>query len=87
MTEAFKKRCRSFTGTKKGGTHMAELKVYTMEEVSEILSISIKTVYKYIKEGSLPAVRVGKYWRITEDGLKGVPNKRDITSKERTQER
>ena len=37
---------------------MAELKVYTMEEVSEILSISIKTVYKYIKEGSLPAVRV-----------------------------
>jgi len=49
---------------------MAELKVYTMEEVSEILSISIKTVYKYIHEGLLPAVRVGKYWRITEDGLR-----------------
>ena len=49
---------------------MADLKVYTMEEVSELLSVSIKTVYKYIHEGLLPAVRVGKYWRITEDGLR-----------------
>ena len=40
---------------------MAELKVYTLEEVCEILSITKRTVYNYIKAGKLPAVKMGKY--------------------------
>jgi len=49
---------------------MAELKVYTLEEVCEILSITKRTVYNYIKAGKLPAVKMGKYWRVSEENLK-----------------
>lgn len=49
---------------------MAELKVYTLEEVCEILSITKRTVYNYIKAGNLHAFKMGKYWRVTEENLR-----------------
>lgn len=49
---------------------MAELKVYTLEEVCEILSITKRTVYNYIKAGKLHAFKMGKYWRVTEENLR-----------------
>lgn len=38
-------------------------------EVAEILRVSIKTVYKLIKEKSLPAVKVGRENRIAKSQL------------------
>ena len=38
----------------------------TAAEVSEILRVSIKTVYKLIKEKALPAVKVGREKRIAK---------------------
>lgn len=49
---------------------MAELKVYTLKEVCEILSITKRTVYNYIKAGNLHAFKMGKYWRVTEENLR-----------------
>ncbi len=49
---------------------MAELKVYTLEEVCEILSITKRTVYNYIKAGNLHAFKMGKCWRVTEENLR-----------------
>lgn len=49
---------------------MAELKVYTLEEVCEILSITKRTVYNYINAGKLHAFKMGKYWRVTEENLR-----------------
>ena len=49
---------------------MAEItKVYTLEEIAEILHVTRRTLYTYIKEGKLRAVKVGKSWRVTQKNL------------------
>lgn len=48
---------------------MADIKVYTMNEVAEILKVTKRTLYNYIKAGTLHAVKMGKYWRISEESL------------------
>ncbi len=49
---------------------MADLKVYTLEEVCDILKVSKRTVYNYIKADKLHAVKMGKYWRVSEENLR-----------------
>jgi excisionase family DNA binding protein len=49
---------------------MPEIKVYTLEEVCKILSITKRTVYNYIKADKLHAFKMGKYWRVTEEALR-----------------
>lgn len=46
-----------------------DIKVYTLEEIAELLHITRRTLYTYVKEGKLKAVKVGKYWRVTEKNL------------------
>ena len=41
----------------------------TVAEVAAMLRVSNMTVYRLINAGSLPAVRVGKSYRITEDDV------------------
>ncbi len=41
----------------------------TIQQILERLQVSDETVYRYIKSGSLKAVRVGGLWRVTEDAL------------------
>jgi excisionase family DNA binding protein len=48
---------------------MADIKVYTLDEVADILKVSRRTLYTYVKEGKLPAVKMGKYWRVSQDTL------------------
>ncbi|OHE40973.1 MAG: hypothetical protein A2Y16_04955 [Tenericutes bacterium GWF2_57_13] len=40
--------------------------LYTVDEITEILHISKKTLYKFIKSGVIKAVKIGKYWRIKQ---------------------
>lgn len=48
---------------------MAELKVYTLDEIVEILHVTKRSIYSYIKDGKLKAVKIGKYWRVTQENL------------------
>ena len=48
---------------------MADIKVYTLNEVAEILKLSKRTLYNYINAGTLEAVKIGKYWRVKEEAL------------------
>ena len=49
---------------------MAEaIKVYTLEEVMEILKVSRRTIYNYIMADQLKAIKVGREWRVTEKAL------------------
>ena len=41
----------------------------TVVEVAEVLRVSNMTVYRLIKAGELPALRVGKNYRIRESEL------------------
>src|SRR5437016_14684064 len=36
----------------------------TTEEVLEYLQVNLRTVYRLIKAGKIPAVRVGRQWRL-----------------------
>jgi len=38
----------------------------TPQEVSELLRVSVYTVRRWIKDGNLPAYKVGRGWRISE---------------------
>lgn len=42
---------------------------YTVEQISEMLSIHPKTVQRYIREGKLRAAKIGKGWRVTGHDL------------------
>ena len=42
---------------------------YTPKEVSETLKLNIRTIYKWIREGHLKAVKLGDVWRISESEL------------------
>ena len=53
----------------KGAGHMEAPKVYTVEEVMEIMHLTKRTVYNYLRDGKLKAVKVGKYWRISQENL------------------
>lgn len=54
---------------------MSELKVYTIDEIAELLHITRRTLYTYLKTGKLKAIKVGKYWRVTEENLKDFLSK------------
>lgn len=43
--------------------------ILTTEEVCEILRVKPLTVYEYIKSGRLPAIRIGKRYRIEKSKL------------------
>lgn len=45
------------------------MKVYTIEELVEVLQVTRRTIYNYLKDGKLKAVKMGKYWRVTEKQL------------------
>lgn len=46
-----------------------DLILYTIEEVTQILKVTQRTVYNFIKNGDLKAVKVGKYWRVKHSDL------------------
>jgi excisionase family DNA binding protein len=45
------------------------MKIYTVGEVARILRVHPLTVLRYIKRGLLQAKRIGRGYRITEQGL------------------
>jgi excisionase family DNA binding protein len=44
-------------------------KYYTVEQISEMLKMHPKTIQRYIREGKLSAVKIGKSWRISGHDL------------------
>jgi excisionase family DNA binding protein len=49
--------------------HMSRAKYFTVNEVADVIRISGMTVYRLIKSGELPAIRVGKSVRVREEDL------------------
>ena len=44
--------------------------VLTIDDAAIIMKISRQSVWRYVKDGKIPAARVGKLWRISRDKLK-----------------
>ncbi|MEO7125602.1 MAG: helix-turn-helix domain-containing protein [Nakamurella sp.] len=45
---------------------LAEIRFYTVAEVAEVMRVSRMTVYRLVHSGELPAVRVGRSFRVPE---------------------
>jgi excisionase family DNA binding protein len=50
---------------------MADEGFLTTEEVLEYLQVNLRTVYRLIKAGKIPAVRVGRQWRFRKRDIDG----------------
>ncbi len=59
------------------------MKIYSLHEVTEMLSVSRKTVLKYINAGELKAVRLGNQIRVTEKSLIAFLDSKSIDIKEK----
>jgi excisionase family DNA binding protein len=52
----------------------------TAREVAEVMRVSTMTVYRLIKAGELPAIRVGKHLRIRRDDVAGYLDRRVVVT-------
>ena len=46
--------------------HLAQVQFLTVAEVAAMMRVSKMTVYRLVHNGELPAVRVGRSFRVTE---------------------
>ena len=46
------------------------MKIYTTEEVADILKLDTVTVRRYLSLGYMKGAKIGKSWRVTEEDLK-----------------
>lgn len=46
-----------------------DFKLYTLQEVANILRVSRQTIYNYVTAGRLKATKYGKEYRVTEETL------------------
>jgi excisionase family DNA binding protein len=48
---------------------ISEVKFLTIAEVASVMRVSKMTVYRLVHNGELPAVRVGRSFRVSEDDV------------------
>jgi len=53
-------------------------RLFTVSEVADAMRVSNMTVYRLIKSGELPALRVGKGYRIFEADLERFLSERSV---------
>lgn len=53
------------------GRGLSRARFLTVQEVADLLRVSSMTVYRLIKSGDLPAVRVGRSFRVSDRDVDG----------------
>ncbi|MBA7587128.1 hypothetical protein ES708_29145 [subsurface metagenome] len=48
---------------------IADKQFYNVEALSEMLFIPVDTVRKYIREGKIKAIKIGRYYLVSEENL------------------
>jgi len=52
--------------------------ILTLEELSSYLKIPKSTIYKLVREGKIPAQKVGRHWRFRKQAIDRWLEKRQI---------
>jgi DNA binding domain, excisionase family len=47
----------------------AKKEVYSLHEVEELLQVTQRSLYNFIKDGRLRAFKAGREWRVTREAL------------------
>ena len=75
-TEAGHRAAVGKSTIKEEATTMIEKnKFYSLEEVAELLGVTYQLIYKLVRTGEMPALRVGKMYRVTGDDLEAYLEK------------
>jgi excisionase family DNA binding protein len=61
---------------------LGNLKLYDVEELSELLHIQDRTVRKLLREGTLKARKLARKWYVSEDSLKEYFQEAENTKEE-----
>jgi excisionase family DNA binding protein len=48
---------------------MADVAFYTVKDIADMFQVAETTVRHWIRTGELPAIAIGKGWRVTREGL------------------
>ena len=59
-------RCEEMTGPAQAEERLSEVRFLTVAEVAALMRVSKMTVYRLVHSGELPAVRVGRSFRVPE---------------------
>ena len=59
---------------------MPKDEMLTPQEVADYLKVPLRTVWRWCRNGTLPAVKIGHYWRIRADKLSSVIEEREHKS-------
>lgn len=54
------------------GTTLNLLQIYTTDQAAEVLQINIQTLRRWIRQGKLPASKLGSDYRITGEDIKAL---------------
>lgn len=46
-----------------------DINIYSLNEIEQILQVTRRTIYNWIKEDKLKAFKIGKEWRVTQEAL------------------
>jgi len=49
--------------------HGEQRSFFTPQEISNLLQVSVHTVRRWIRDGDLPAYRIGRLWRVKPGDL------------------
>lgn len=55
-----------------------EIKFYSLEEVADLFGVNYQLIYKLVKTGELPSVRIGKMFRVSEAQLKEYMDRQSV---------
>jgi excisionase family DNA binding protein len=55
--------------SRESGTNIAGVRFLTVAEVATVMRVSKMTVYRLVHSGELPAVRVGRSFRVPENDV------------------
>lgn len=56
-------------------------KVLTTKELAEYLKLTEVTIYKYVHEGKIPALKIGSRWRFDKDQIDDLLRKKEEKKK------
>ena len=57
-----------------------EHQLLTVREVAESMRVSTMTVYRLIRDGDMPAIRVGKHFRLRADDVESFLEARTVNA-------
>lgn len=51
-----------------------DLRLYSLEEISQLIGVTHRTAWSYVKSGKIKAIKIGGTWKVTEENLKKFIN-------------